>query len=53
MKNLVHLSLAAALSMPATAVLAQAGMKGMDMGGKPSAGAPATHKASGTVTTIR
>lgn len=51
----IHFALAVALSMPIAGALAQAGMadmKGMDMGAKPTAGAPATHKASATVTKV-
>ena len=52
MKRSVHALLAVVLSMPAGTVLAQAGMKGMDMGGKPAAGAPAIHRATATVTKV-
>ena len=49
MKKFVHALFVVALAMPVPAVLAQADMKGMDMGAKSAAGAPAIHKASGTV----
>ena len=52
MKKFVHALLAVVLSMSAGTVLAQAGMKGMDMGGKPAAGAPATHQTTATVTKV-
>ena len=52
MKRRAQILLTAALSIPATAVLAQSSMKGMDMAPKPAAGVAATHKASATVTKI-
>ena len=55
MTKRIHLTLAIALSMPIAGALAQAGMGGMkdmEMGTKPAAGAAATHKASATVTKV-
>lgn len=52
MKRSAYALFAAALSMPVAPVLAQADMKGMEMGAKPAAGAPAIHKASAMVTKV-